>query len=205
MHIIHKYFPNLTPIQEGQFEKLSPLYSYWNEKINVISRKDIEHLYERHVLHALSIAKIIQFTDNSRILDVGTGGGFPGIPLAILFPQVDFILIDSIRKKIKVVQEIKNSLEAKNVQVEQIRVENVKGRFDFITSRAVKSLPLFYSWVKHLIEERNINDLHNGILYLKGGEFAEELNNISAKYRLYNINQIFDEPYFETKKIVHIY
>ena len=175
MDEILKYFPNLTAIQKEQFEKLDFLYHDWNEKINVISRKDIDALYTKHILHSLGIAKIIQFEPGTYVLDVGTGGGFPGIPLAILFPETRFYLIDVIAKKIKVVQAVAEGLELKNVRAEQMRAENVKGDFDFIVSRAVTNMPDFVSWVETKIKKNNKHELKNGILYLKGGDLSEEL------------------------------
>ncbi|MEZ5195653.1 MAG: 16S rRNA (guanine(527)-N(7))-methyltransferase RsmG [Bacteroidales bacterium] len=205
MDIINKYFPDLTYPQKESFGLLEDIYSDWNSRINLISRKDFEHFYERHVLHSLGIAKVIQFTNKSSILDVGTGGGFPGIPLAILFPEVNFHLIDSIGKKTKVVYDIATQLDLDNVAVQQIRAEELKGKFDFIVSRAVTSLPDFHKWVTHLISKKNNNPLPNGILYLKGGDFVEELKSLKSKYEVYDLNKYFKEGFFETKKLVHIY
>lgn len=203
MEVILKEFPNLTEIQVKQFEKLQYLYEDWNSKINVISRKDIDELYSRHVLHSLGIAKIISFTNRSKIMDVGTGGGFPGIPLAILFPESDFYLIDIIAKKIKVVNEVANALGLTNVKAEQMRAENVKQEFDFIVSRAVTNMPDFVSWVKDKVRKSNKNDLPNGILYLKGGDLSEELKDFPKAIE-YNLSEFFKEEFFETKKVVHL-
>ncbi|CAM3891148.1 16S rRNA (guanine(527)-N(7))-methyltransferase RsmG [Flavobacterium sinopsychrotolerans] len=203
MDEILKYFPNLTDIQKEQFEKLDFLYHDWNEKINVISRKDIDALYTKHILHSLGIAKIINFEPGTYVLDVGTGGGFPGIPLAILFPETRFYLIDIIAKKIKVVQAVAEGLELKNVKAEQMRAENVKGDFDFIVSRAVTNMPDFVSWVKTKIKKQNKHELKNGILYLKGGDLTEELKDF-PKATEYNLADFFEDEFFETKKVVHL-
>ena len=203
MDEILKYFPNLTAIKKEQFEKLDFLYHDWNEKINVISRKDIDALYTKHILHSLGIAKIIQFEPGTYVLDVGTGGGFPGIPLAILFPETRFYLIDVIAKKIKVVQAVAEELELKNVRAEQMRAENVKGDFDFIVSRAVTNMPDFVSWVKTKIKKNNKHELKNGILYLKGGDLSEELKDF-PKATEYNLADFFEDEFFETKKVVHL-
>jgi 16S rRNA (guanine527-N7)-methyltransferase len=203
MDEILKYFPNLTDIQKEQFEKLDFLYHDWNEKINVISRKDIDALYTKHILHSLGIAKIIKFEPGTYVLDVGTGGGFPGIPLAILFPETRFYLIDIIAKKIKVVQSVAEGLDLKNVKAEQLRAENVKGDFDFIVSRAVTNMPDFVSWVKTKIKKNNKHELKNGILYLKGGDLTEELKDF-PKATEYNLADFFEDEFFETKKVVHV-
>lgn len=203
MEEIIKQFPNLTDNQVQQFQKLEALYHDWNAKINVISRKDIDELYTKHVLHSLAIAKIQPFVAGTYILDVGTGGGFPGIPLAILFPETRFYLIDVIAKKIKVVQAVADALELKNVKAEQMRAENVKGDFDFIVSRAVTNMPDFYSWVKDKIKKQNKHELKNGILYLKGGDLTEELAAF-PKATEYNISNFFSDEFFETKKVVHL-
>jgi 16S rRNA (guanine527-N7)-methyltransferase len=202
--IIEKYFPGLTNNQKEQFSRLSGLYDEWNSKINVISRKDIEQLYERHVLHSLAIAKVISFKPQTSVLDVGTGGGFPGIPLAILFPDVQFELIDSIGKKIKVVNEIASALRLTNVTAIQTRVEDVKQEFDFVVSRAVTAFPQFVALVKNCISEQNINDLPNGILYLKGGNFEEEIAPFEKFVRIYELQHFFSEEFFETKKLIHL-
>ncbi|WP_281237957.1 16S rRNA (guanine(527)-N(7))-methyltransferase RsmG [Flavobacterium praedii] len=203
MDEILKYFPNLSDNQKEQFQKLDFLYHDWNEKINVISRKDIDSLYTKHILHSLAIAKINKFEPGTYVLDVGTGGGFPGIPLAILFPETRFYLIDIIAKKIKVVQAVAEALELKNVKAEQLRAENVKGDFDFIVSRAVTNMPDFVSWVKTKIKKQNKHELKNGILYLKGGDLTEELKDF-PKATEYNISDFFEDEFFETKKVVHL-
>jgi len=203
MEEIIKQFPNLTDNQILQFQKLEALYQDWNAKINVISRKDIDELYTKHVLHSLAIAKIQPFEPGTYILDVGTGGGFPGIPLAILFPETRFYLIDVIAKKIKVVQAVAEGLGLKNVKAEQLRAENVKGDFDFIVSRAVTNMPDFYSWVKDKIKKQNKHELKNGILYLKGGDLTEELQDFPKAIE-YNIAEFFSDEFFETKKVVHL-
>ena len=203
MDEILKYFPNLTDVQKEQFAKLDFLYHDWNEKINVISRKDIDALYTKHVLHSLGIAKINKFEPGTYVLDVGTGGGFPGIPLAILFPETRFYLIDVIAKKIKVVKAVAEALELKNVKAEQIRAENGKGYFDFIVRRAVTNMPDFVSWVKTKIKKQHKHELKNGILYLKGGDLTEELKDF-PKATEYNLADIFEDEFFETKKVVHL-
>ncbi len=203
MEEIIKQFPNLTENQILQFQKLEALYQDWNAKINVISRKDIDELYTKHVLHSLAIAKIQPFEPGTYILDVGTGGGFPGIPLAILFPETRFYLIDVIAKKIKVVQAVADALGLKNVKAEQMRAENVKGDFDFIVSRAVTNMPDFVSWIKDKIKKQNKHEMKNGILYLKGGDLTEELKDFPAA-KEYNIAEFFSEEFFETKKVVHL-
>jgi len=205
MDVILKYFPDLSEHKILQFEKLYPLYSDWNSKINVISRKDIDHLYERHILHSLSIAKIIQFKKGTSVLDVGTGGGLPGIPLAILFPEVNFFLVDSIGKKIKVVEAITESLGLKNVTFEQNRAENLKGKYDFTISRAVTTLPEFLNWTLKLISKNSFNDLVNGVLYLKGGDLSKEVGSVGAKHYIFDLNNLFDEEFFKTKKLVYLY
>lgn len=203
MQEIIKHFPNLTEDQVSQFEKLEALYTDWNAKINVVSRKDIESLYTKHVLHSLGIAKVMPFEPGATVLDVGTGGGFPGIPLAILFPENRFYLIDVIAKKIKVVQEVAAGLGLKNVKAEQIRAENVKGEFDFIVSRAVTNMPDFVAWVKDKIKKKDNHELKNGILYLKGGDLAEELKDFPKAVE-YNLAEYFEGEFFETKKVVHL-
>ena len=203
MDEILKYFPNLTAIQIEQFEKLDFLYHDWNEKINVISRKDIDSLYTKHILHSLGIAKVMKFEPGTFVLDVGTGGGFPGIPLAILFPETRFYLIDVIAKKIKVVQGVADALELKNVKAEQLRAENVKGDFDFIVSRAVTNMPDFVSWIKTKIKKQQKHKLKNGILYLKGGDLTEELAAFPQATE-YNLADFFEDEFFETKKVVHL-
>ena len=203
MEEILKYFPYLTELQKEQFAKLDFLYHDWNAKINVISRKDIDELYTKHILHSLGIAKVIKFEPGTFVLDVGTGGGFPGIPLAILFPETRFYLIDVIAKKIKVVQAVAEALELKNVKAEQMRAELVKGDFDFIVSRAVTNMPDFVSWIKDKIKKKSKHELRNGILYLKGGDLTEELKNF-PKATEYNLADFFEDEFFETKKVVHL-
>ena len=203
MEEILKQFPNLSDNQILQFQKLQSLYEDWNAKINVISRKDIDELYTRHVLHSLGIAKIIEFRPGSRIMDVGTGGGFPGIPLAILFPEVDFYLIDVIAKKIRVVNEVATGLGLKNIKAEQKRAELVKQEFDFIVSRAVTNMPDFVKWVDEKVAKKQNHELANGILYLKGGDLTEELKDF-PKATQYNLSDFFSDEFFETKKVVHL-
>ena len=203
MEEILKQFPDLSENQILQFQKLQGLYEDWNAKINVISRKDIDELYTRHVLHSLGIAKIIEFRPGSKIMDVGTGGGFPGIPLAILFPEVDFYLIDVIAKKIKVVNEVAAGLGLKNVKAEQKRAELVKQEFDFIVSRAVTNMPDFVKWVDDKVAKKQNHELANGILYLKGGDLTEELKDF-PKATQYNLSDFFTDEFFETKKVVHL-
>lgn len=200
--ILH-YFPDLTPLQREQFAQLYDLYSDWNAKINVISRKDIDELYTRHVLHSLGIAKIMAFKPGATVMDVGTGGGFPGIPLAILFPETNFYLIDVIAKKIKVVQEVANALGLKNVKAEQKRAETVNEEFDFIVSRAVTNMPDFVKWVKDKTKKDSIHDFKNGILYLKGGDLTEELA-VYQTVQLFNLSDYFSDEFFETKKVVYL-
>ena len=203
MEEILKQFPDLSDNQILQFQKLQGLYEDWNAKINVISRKDIDELYTRHVLHSLGIAKIIEFRPGSKIMDVGTGGGFPGIPLAILFPEVDFYLIDVIAKKIRVVNEVAAGLGLKNVKAEQKRAELVKQEFDFIVSRAVTNMPDFVKWVDDKVAKKQNHELANGILYLKGGDLTEELKDF-PKATQYNLSDFFTDEFFETKKVVHL-
>ena len=203
MKEILKQFPDLSENQILQFQKLQGLYEDWNAKINVISRKDIDELYTRHVLHSLGIAKIIDFRPGSKIMDVGTGGGFPGIPLAILFPEVDFYLIDVIAKKIRVVNEVAAGLGLKNVKAEQKRAELVKQEFDFIVSRAVTNMPDFVKWVDDKVSKKQNHELANGILYLKGGDLTEELKDF-PKATQYNLSDFFSDEFFETKKVVHL-
>lgn len=205
MDIIRKYFPNLTQAQDQKLSMLGNLYAEWNTKVNTISRKDIENLYERHVLSSLSIVKVISFMPGTKIIDVGTGGGFPGIPLAILFPEVDFQLIDSIGKKIKVVEAIAAETGLKNVKAEQQRFEKVKEKFDFVVSRAVTRIPQFVTWSRGKIIRKGFNDLPNGILYLKGGDFNTELVEVSMHSKVYEVRKYFEEEFFETKKIVHLW
>lgn len=201
--LISKYFPDLSSEQLDQFRQLEELYTSWNEKINVISRKDIEALYERHVLHALGIAKVQPFLPGSDVLDVGTGGGFPGIPLAILFPEVNFHLIDAIGKKIKVVEAVAETLGLQNVRATHGRAEKVKDRYDFIVSRAVTRMPDFVKWVRGKTKKESRHELKNGILYLKGGDLTEELA-VYQSARLYDLSAFFAEDFFDTKKVVYL-
>ncbi len=202
MQIIHKYFPNLTKKQIEQFTDLKHLYEYWNAKINVISRRNMHNLYINHILHSLAIAKVIQFEKGTKILDIGTGGGFPGIPLAILFPEVDFLLVDSIGKKIKVVNEIISAIGLTNVRSEKERAENIKETFDFVVSRAVTNMTDFKKLVKGKFNNKQINTLSNGILYLKGGDLSEELKFIP--HIKHEIADLFEEEFFETKKVIYV-
>jgi 16S rRNA (guanine527-N7)-methyltransferase len=203
MELIQKYFTQLTDIQIDQFKKLKDLYEDWNLKINVVSRKDIDELYLRHVLHSLGIAKVVQFKPDAKVMDVGTGGGFPGIPLAILFPETNFHLVDSIGKKIKVVDEVVAGLDLKNVKTTHGRVEEVKDTYDFIVSRAVAQMETFVRWNKGKIAKKQNHDLKNGILYLKGGDLTEELK-LYTSATIYDLPDYFDEEFFETKKVVHL-
>lgn len=203
MELISKYFQNLTEKQIAQFEKLKPVYEQWNAKINVISRKDMDLFYERHVLHSLAIAKVMPFLPDSEVLDVGTGGGFPGVPLAILFPQTKFTLVDSIGKKIKVVEEVCKELDIDNVTAINSRVEQIDKKFDFVVSRAVTQMPEFVKWVKGKIKKSSKHSLDNGILYLKGGDLTEELASFKNVH-LYEISDFFSEEFFQTKKVVYL-
>ena len=204
MDQIIKYFPELTQRQREQFAAMVPLYEDWNSKINLISRKDMDNFVEHHVLHSLAIAKVQPFKSMAEILDVGTGGGFPGIPLAIMFPDARFYLIDSIGKKIKVVQDVIEKLDLKNCRAEQIRAEQVEGDFDFIVSRAVTALPEFVGWVRGKVSKTNYHKLRNGILYLKGGDLEEELRPLKRRPRIYEISDFFEEEFFETKKVIYL-
>ena len=203
MEELTKYFPELTVLQQYQFEKLYGLYLEWNAKINVISRKDMDAFYERHVLHSLGIAKVISFQSNTHILDVGTGGGFPGIPLAILFPEVQFELIDSIGKKVKVVKEVSQALGLQNSSAQQLRAEAFTGKVDFVVSRAVTQMESFVPWVQKKIKPESKHSLQNGILYLKGGDLTEELKSFPIAEH-YELKRFFKSPFFETKKVVHL-
>jgi 16S rRNA (guanine527-N7)-methyltransferase len=202
--IIQHYFKDLSETQIKQFDQLFELYSFWNAQINVISRKDIEELYERHILHSLGIAKFCTFKPGEQVLDVGTGGGFPGIPLAILFPETSFHLVDSIGKKIKVVTEVAAALGLKNVQASHLRAEQVEGKFNFVVSRAVTRLVDFYPWVKGKFKKESVNAIPNGILYLKGGDLKEEIAESRLKAELYPLSDYFQEEFFETKYVVYI-
>lgn len=203
MDIVSKYFSTLTEMQVEQLSLLGEVYKEWNAKINVVSRKDIDALYERHVLHSLGIAKIQGFLSGSKVLDVGTGGGFPGVPLAILFPETEFYLVDVIAKKIKVVNEVVAALGLKNVKAEQRRAGTFDDQFDFIVSRAVTNMPDFVKWIKGNIAKKSNHELKNGILYLKGGDLSEELEAF-PKAKLYDLSDYFEESFFETKKVVHL-
>lgn len=203
MDLLLKYFPNLTQLQISQFSQLQELYKDWNLKINVVSRKDIDELYLRHVLHSLGIAKVVQFKPNTKVLDVGTGGGFPGIPLAILFPETQFHLVDSIGKKIKVVNDVSEGLGLQNIKTTHGRVEEIKGTYDFIVSRAVAQMETFVFWTKGKINKKQQHPIKNGILYLKGGDLSDELKKYTSA-TTYNLLDYFTEDFFETKKIVHL-
>ena len=204
MDIILKYFPDITERQKEQFAALLPLYEEWNAQINVISRKDMAQFYEHHVLHSLAIAKVLHFKSMSEILDVGTGGGFPGVPLAIMFPDACFTLIDSIGKKIKVVADVIDRLGLANAKAMQIRAEQLEGEYDFVVSRAVTTLSEFVPWVKDKISKTQYHSMRNGILYLKGGDLNEELFPFRKKVRTWDIAEWFDEEYFETKKVIYL-
>ena len=200
--LILKYFPEITDEQKKQFEKLEQLYTEWNEKINVISRKDMDGLYEKHILHSLGIAKVMPFADGTKVLDIGTGGGFPGIPLAILFPEVSFTLIDSIGKKIKVVEAVSEGLGLKNVTAVHGRAEKLKEKFHFVVSRAVTQMPEFLRWLKGKFEKEQFNEKHNGVLYLKGGDLVEELAGLRCE--IFQLKNYFEEEFFDTKKVVYL-
>ncbi len=202
LELILQYFPDITSEQKNQFAELEVLYKDWNEKINVISRKDTDSLYEKHILHSLGIAKVMQFADNTKILDIGTGGGFPGIPLAILFPNAHFTLVDSIGKKITVVKGVAESLGLKNVTAHHMRAEQLKEKFHFVVSRAVTQMPVFLTWLRGKFEKDQFNTKHNGVLYLKGGELAEELAGL--KCEIFSLKNYFDGEFFDTKKVVYL-
>jgi len=204
LKLLTKYFPDLTALQIDRFEELGSLYREWNEKINVISRKDIDELYVRHVLHSLAIAKIIRFKPGTNLLDVGTGGGFPGIPLAILFPDSNFTLIDAIGKKIMVVQEVAGHLNLTNVKAQKNRVQEIKLRYDFVISRAVTAFPDFVSMVRKNVSPNAGNALPNGIIYLKGGDFEDEISEFKTSAEIFDLSKIFEEPFFETKKVIYL-
>ena len=204
MIILEKYFTSLTPIQKEQFSALFDLYSDWNSKINVISRKDIDNLYTHHVVHSLAIAKFINFQDGSKIIDVGTGGGFPGVPLAIFFPNVHFVMLDSIGKKVKVAKEISEAIGLKNVEFVHSRMEDEKRKFDFVVSRAVMQLPELVKRISKNIEPKQKNALPNGVICLKGGDLAEEIAPFKKKVEVFSLEQYFEEPFFETKKLVYL-
>ena len=202
--LIASYFPGLSPKQLQQFEQLEELYQDWNAKINVISRKDMEQFYVHHVLHSLGIAKVMEFQPGTKILDIGTGGGFPGIPLAILFPDTHFHLVDSIGKKITVVKEVAKALKLTNVEAQQARAESLVRKYDFVVSRAVTRMIQFYPWVKGKIKKEDINDYPNGILYLKGGDVDEEMEETGKSYVSYNLEDYFKEEFFQTKKVIYM-
>lgn len=204
MELIEKYFPNLSELQKQNLAALDALYADWNAKINVISRKDQDHFYERHVLHSLAIAKVCRFHPGAEVLDIGTGGGFPGIPLAILFPKAQFHLVDSIGKKVKVVEEVASALNLSNVTAEQIRAEKLHRSFDFIVSRAVTQMPKFMTWTRNRVRKgKEAGSMANGILYLKGGDLSEELASF-RRAKVYPISKHFEEEFFETKKVVYL-
>jgi 16S rRNA (guanine527-N7)-methyltransferase len=202
LELILQYFPNITSEQKNQFAELEVLYKDWNEKINVISRKDTDSLYEKHILHSLGIAKVMEFADGTKVLDIGTGGGFPGIPLAILFPKVQFTLVDSIGKKITVVKGVAESLGLKNVTAHHMRAEQLKEKFHFVVSRAVTQMPVFLTWLRGKFEKDQFNTKHNGVLYLKGGDLAEELAGLKAE--IFSLKNYFDGEFFDTKKVVYL-
>ncbi|MFT5778052.1 MAG: 16S rRNA (guanine527-N7)-methyltransferase [Crocinitomicaceae bacterium] len=204
LSLLKNYFPDLTDLQIDQFDRLEALYQEWNAQINVISRKDTENFYERHVLHSLALVKVIQFTDGSKIMDVGTGGGFPGIPLAIMFPKCNFLLVDSVGKKIKVVNEVASELKLTNVRGVHQRAEEINEQFDFIVSRAVTAMPKFIQWTKGKFLKKDTNALKNGILYLKGGDLTEEMKPVKKAIQYHQISDFFQEEFFETKKVVYV-
>jgi 16S rRNA (guanine527-N7)-methyltransferase len=204
MELISKYFPDLSPKQLAQLAEMEALYRYWNAQINVISRQDIDALYEKHILHSLGIAKVVSFKASTSVLDVGTGGGFPGIPLAILFPEAEFHLVDSIGKKIKVVAEVAKALQLSNVTAQQIRADRLDDTYEFVVSRAVTRLHPFMGWVRPLISRNSFHSVQNGILYLKGGDLREELAELGRPAKVYPLSRYFEEPFFETKCVVHV-
>ena len=201
---ISHYYPNLSQEQIDKLSKLKDLYTFWNEQINVISRKDTDNFYERHVLHSLAISKVVQFKPGTKIMDIGTGGGFPGIPLAIIFPECDFLLVDSIGKKIKVVNEVAKALELKNVRGTHERAEKINEQFDFIVSRAVTAMPKFLNWTKGKFLKEDKNNFKNGIFYLKGGDLSEEMATVKKAVQYFNIADFYSEEFFETKKVVYV-
>src|SRR5690606_1377454 len=200
--LILKYFPEVSDLQKEQFARLENVYREWNEKINVISRKDMDSLYEKHILHSLGIAKVMAFKPGTKVLDVGTGGGFPGIPLAILFPEAHFTLIDSIGKKITVVKAVSEEIGLQNIEAVHGRAEQLKQKFHFVVSRAVTQMPEFLRWMKGKFEKEQLNSRHNGVLYLKGGDLAEELAGLRCE--IFQLKHFFDEEFFETKKVVYL-
>jgi len=202
--IIEKYFPEITKVQRNQFSELGSVYREWNSKINVISRKDIEDLYLRHVLHSLGIAKYISLLPNTDVLDVGTGGGFPGIPMAILFPETNFTLVDSIGKKIRVVNEVTSHIDLKNVAAHHKRAESIDQQFDFVISRAVTKIGPFYQWIKKKFKKTSLHEVKNGVFYLKGGDLSEELKASKLRYKIFDLPEKFDEEFFETKKVLYV-
>lgn len=204
LQVILDHFPSLTPTQKDQMARLEPLYREWNEKINVISRKDIDQLYTRHVLHSLAIARFIRFPEGAEVLDIGTGGGFPGVPLAILFPECQFFLADSIAKKIRVVQEVVTGIGLQNVHAEHIRAEKIRHKFDFVISRAVARTKVLFQWSNQLIRVSDHPTLSNGYILLKGGDLEEELAELGRPYSLKDISEYFPDPFFETKKVIYI-
>ncbi|HEX3010017.1 MAG TPA: 16S rRNA (guanine(527)-N(7))-methyltransferase RsmG [Bacteroidales bacterium] len=204
MDLILKYFPQLSETQKAQLSQLNELYRFWNSQINLISRKDIDNLYLHHILHSLSLVKVISFKDGANVMDVGTGGGFPGIPLAIMFPEVQFYLVDSIGKKIKVVKEVSAAIGLRNVSAEQTRVELIKDKFDFIVSRAVTTLPEFHGWIQGKVKKAKQHNVPNGLFYLKGGDLTEEIEPFKKKASVFSISDFFKEDYFETKKIIYL-
>ncbi len=203
MDLINSHFRSMSQDAHDRLARLGAIYSDWNSKVNLISRKDMEHFYERHVLHSLSILKVHDFAAGSSIIDVGTGGGFPGIPMAIMLPEVQFTLVDSIQKKIKVVRDVSEQLGLNNVTVKAERMENLSGKYDYLIGRAVKSLPQVYDWSKHLINWKK--GVEGGILYIKGGNFYEELDEISCHHKMHYLREVFDGEFFETKKVVHLF
>jgi 16S rRNA (guanine527-N7)-methyltransferase len=204
IELVLKYFPEITEEQQRQFKYLLPLYQHWNNQINVVSRKDIDLLFERHVLHSLGIAKVMSFVPGTHVLDVGTGGGFPGIPLAILFPEAQFHLVDSIGKKIRVVEEVADAIQLQNLTAAHTRAEQVPGSFDFVVSRAVTQLKDFYPWIRNKFKKQSNNALQNGLLYLKGGDLTQEIIESGLQVRQYHLHNYFSEEFFETKQVIYV-